>query len=206
MTGLQKSEKGLSYFHPLGELYLDFVGDRRRYQKTSHRGKNELIAKALGRTSGVQVVWDLTAGLCEDSLFLLQLGFEVHAVERNPIIAELAQDARSRALPVRPEFEKFHLYCGEAEAFLKTIPSKASIYFDPMFSDPREKSALPRKEMQIFRDLVGKDPDAKELLQKILSLHSGRVVVKRPLKAEALREPVTHSFKGSSVRYDLYSG
>jgi len=69
----------------------------------------------------------------------------------------------------------------------------------------KKKSALPRKEMRIFRKWVGEDLDALDLLQAALRSSAERVVVKRPIKAPALQEGVIHSFEGKTVRYDLYS-
>ena len=77
-------------------LFLDFVGDRAHYQKP-HRGKSELIAKAVGLPKGHKQVWDMTAGLCEDAWFLVRLGAKVTAFERNPLVAGLVEDARKRA-------------------------------------------------------------------------------------------------------------
>jgi 16S rRNA (guanine1516-N2)-methyltransferase len=42
------------------------------------------------------------------------------------------------------------------------------IYLDPMFPH-REKTALVKKEMRLFRPLVGDDPDAPALLQAALA-------------------------------------
>ena len=59
--------------------------------------------------------------------------------------------------------------------------------------------------MQIFRKLVGDDQDALELLNTALASRAQRVVVKRPLKAQALKENPIHSFEGTTVRFDLYT-
>jgi 16S rRNA (guanine1516-N2)-methyltransferase len=78
------------------------------------------------------------------------------------------------------------------------------IYIDPMFPE-KKKSALPRKEMRIFRKWVGEDMDALELLQTALTSHVERVVVKRPMKSEPMGPGSIHSFEGQTVRYDLYT-
>ena len=57
------------------------------------------------------------------------------------------------------------------------------IYLDPMFPH-RDKSALVKKEMQVFRTVVGDDDDSPALLKAALAVATYRVVVKRPRKAE----------------------
>jgi len=77
------------------------------------------------------------------------------------------------------------------------------IYIDPMFPESK-KTALPRKEMQIFREVIGADSDSTDLLHLSLSKSLDRVVVKRGLRSPELSSGVSHHFEGSSVRYDLY--
>jgi 16S rRNA (guanine1516-N2)-methyltransferase len=79
------------------------------------------------------------------------------------------------------------------------------IYLDPMFPH-RDKSALVKKEMQVFRQVVGDDDDSDALLEAALAIARYRVVVKRPRKAEPLNGPlVTTRVEGKSSRYDVYS-
>ena len=78
-----------------------------------------------------------------------------------------------------------------------------SVYIDPMYPE-RKKTALPRKEMQIFRDLVGGDADAESLLERSLDLGYRRVVVKRPLRSDPLKKEPQHQFVGNTDLFDLY--
>lgn len=190
-------------------LFLDFVSDRVHYQKP-HRGKSELIAKATGLSKGFTEIWDLTAGLAEDAWFLVRLGARITAFERHPLIAALVADAweRARSHPSTEELaSRFSLKKEDALAALSRIADgqgPSVIYMDPMFSFKKEKSALPRKEMQIFRSLVGADEDSSSLLKEALRVARDRVVVKRPLKEPPLLEGVQHRFEGSAIRFDLY--
>ena len=191
------SDKGLSLLDSeMGELFLDFQSSN--YFRKSHRGKNELIAKALALRSGNQVI-DATLGLAQDAVFLAQLGAKVIGFERSQVVYALLLDAKRRSgidVDIRQ---------GDSLQELKSLPDKpAVIYMDPMFPE-KKKSALPRKEMRIFKKYVGEDPDALELLQLCRELATERVVVKRPLKSEDLAPGVVHSFRGTTVRYDLYS-
>ncbi len=79
------------------------------------------------------------------------------------------------------------------------------VHLDPMFPS-RDKSALVKKEMRLFKPLVGADDDAPELLAAALALATHRVVVKRPRKAPAIAgtQP-TYSLDGKSSRYDIYA-
>lgn len=214
---LEMREEKLTLVHSLGELSLDFLSDA-RYQRRGHRGKSELIAKALGSQRGVKSVFDATVGLGEDAIFLTQLGFQVTGCERSPWIYLLLKDAERRARIADPDFS-LRVQFGAAQEFFAELQQAAvnerpaMIFIDPMFPE-KKKTALPRKEMQIFRDVVGEDEDASALFEYALKATREGVVVKRPLKAPALLPtsalpsgfyPVTHSFEGKTVRYDLYS-
>jgi len=70
----------------------------------------------------------------------------------------------------------------------------------------RDKSALVKKEMRLFKPLVGADDDASALLAAALALATHRVVVKRARKAPAIRGTApTYSLEGKSSRYDIYA-
>jgi 16S rRNA (guanine1516-N2)-methyltransferase len=63
---------------------------------------------------------------------------------------------------------------------------------------------LAKKDMRIFREIVGSDADQCELLEAALGFGANRVVVKRPSHAEPLRDEVSHSIKGKTTRFDVY--
>lgn len=183
----------------LGKLHLDFMTSV-DYIRKAHRGKNELIAKALGLSKGKVKIFDATMGLAQDAWFLAQLGAEIEGCERSPVVYLLLADALQRA---REPLLQIHY--GDSIQWLRSHPTAySSVYIDPMFPE-KKKSALPRKEMRIFKKWVGEDLDATDLLKTALESTAERVVVKRPLRAEALAAGVIHSFEGQTVRYDLYS-
>lgn len=186
------------------ELTLDFIHDHLNYKRRGHRGKQELIAKALGLHLGNQRVLDLTAGLGQDAVFLVQLGFTVTAVERNAKIYSWLADALLRAREADPElFSRLEFVHADGKEIVRNFFDVDAVYIDPMF--PHKKGdALPRKEMVIFRKLVGDDTDAVELFQAAMQGVARRIVVKRPLKAPPLFGEPVHSFKGKTIRYDLY--
>jgi 16S rRNA (guanine1516-N2)-methyltransferase len=194
------------------ELTIDFLNDHINYSRKNHRGKSEIIARALGAGKGVKSVLDLTCGLAQDAFFLAQLGFQVRAFERSEklysILSKALEKAKAEA-PERADLQRLSIEFMDSRDYLKSAQFRdldkmgMALYLDPMFPE-KKKSALPRKEMQIFRTLVGDDSDAGELFSLALKSSCDRVVVKRPLKAEPMSEGVVHRFEGTTVRYDLY--
>lgn len=194
-------------------LEIDFLNDHINYYRKKHRGKNELIAKALGASKGVRKIYDLTCGLAQDAFFLAQLGFEVRTFERSAPLFEILQEALLRArrdAPNREDLGRLQIEFLDSrdllrsEEFKRLDKTNLALYLDPMFPE-KKKTALPRREMQLFRQLVGDDSDSDELLRLALASGSSRIVVKRPIKAEPLAPGVLHRFEGTTVRYDLYS-
>jgi hypothetical protein len=79
------------------------------------------------------------------------------------------------------------------------------IFFDPMLPK-RKKTALVAQEMQVLQSLIGEDFDANETFALARGLAQKRVVVKRPLKAEAFHHGGRPglSFRGKTTRFDIY--
>lgn len=184
-------------------LQIDFDENQVDYFRKGPKGKGELLFKALGLKNKGAKVLDLSAGLGMDSVFLASQGYQVTGVERNPILFFLLEHALENSQ--RADLKNLKFVYGSAQEYIKNakISDFDAIYFDPMYPH-KKKSALPRQEMRLFRNLVGEDEDAQEVLMSLLKKKPSRVIVKRPLQSEVLLSPVKHSFKGKSVRYDLY--
>ena len=174
--------------------------------------RNELIVKAvLGRDKQtLPKVLDATAGLGRDSFILAVLGCNVTLLERNPIVAALLKDGliRYREFAGLSDLQdvaaRMNLVVGDFQDPAVHLQPHDIVYLDPMFPH-REKSALVKKEMQIFKDIVGPDADSASLLALAKSLAGKRVVVKRPSKAEFLADQKpTYSVSGRSSRFDIY--
>jgi len=182
---------------------INFVENKTNYAKKKGSIKTELISKALGGGKLGHSVLDLSAGLGIDAIFLSQLGYQVTAVERNPVLF-LALDTAQNQLPQENK-KNINFEFASAENFLKTTSKQFDvIYFDPMFPE-KKKSALPRQEMVLFRELVGADDDAKDVIASALELKKAkRVVVKRPLKAPLLLEKPQGQIEGKLIRFDIY--
>lgn len=211
---LQLGENGLQlqWLGPQapGPVRVDFVEGGAAHRRQFGGGSGQMIAKAVGIQSGVRPrVLDATAGLGRDAFVLATLGCDLVLFERQPLIAALLEDGLARGredAEVRPIVERMRLQQGNAIELMARWQGEPPqvIYLDPMFPH-REKSALVKKEMRLFRPFVGDDLDAGVLLEQALALASHRVVVKRPRKAPAIDGPKPgYSLEGKSSRYDIY--
>lgn len=170
------------------------------------------LLKAVGIKKGHgyrPTVIDCTAGLGEDAWLLAAHGCSVTAIERQPIIAALLNDAIQRAATDKPEIaQRLTLNSANAIDWLSQArdPKPQALILDPMF--PTGRKAKERKPMRILRMLAGDDDDAPALLKAALSTGIHRVCVKRPLKAPAIknekRPAPDVTYKGKAVRFDVY--
>lgn len=211
---LQLGEQGLQLLQlgpdSPGPVRVDFLEGAAAHRRQFGGGSGQMIAKAVGVQSGVRpTVLDATAGLGRDAFVLATLGCEMHLIERQPLIAALLEDGLARAagdFDVGAIVARMRLTPGNAIELMKAWTDEAPqvIYLDPMFPH-RDKSALVKKEMRLFRPLVGDDMDAPALLAAALKLASHRVVVKRPRKAPIIDgQKPSYSLEGKSSRYDIY--
>ncbi len=191
------------------DLICDFVGGPVGHRFRQGGGKSQALAKAIGLKGKNEVnVVDATAGLGRDAFLLASLGAHVTMIERNEQMHALLWDAMERA---RGENERYQdvinrmtLIQGDAINLLPTMNPEI-ILIDPMHP-PRTKSALVKKEMRIIRNIVGTDPDAKELMDVALKTATKRVVLKWPQRADPMEGiPIpSHKIVGKSTRYDVF--
>jgi len=193
-----------------GPVRVDFVEGGAAHRRLYGGGSGQMIAKAVGIAQGVRPrVLDATAGLGKDAFVLASLGCEMSLIERQPLIGALLEDGLARAaedFDVAPIVARMKLLKGNSIEVMRNWQGEPPqvIYLDPMFPH-REKTALVKKEMRLFRPLVGDDPDAPALLEAALALATHRVVVKRPRKAPCIEGPKpSHALDGKSSRYDIY--
>lgn len=205
--GLQLQELGPS---AAGPVRVDFVEGALAHRRQFGGGAGQSIAKACGLQPGIRpYVLDATAGLGRDAFVLASLGCRVSLLERQPVVAALLADGLERArldLQLAPIIERMSLIEGDSIDCLRSwagTPPEV-IYLDPMFPE-REKTALVKKEMRLFKPLVGADLDAPKLLEAALALASHRVVIKRPRKAPPVAgtQP-SYALEGKSSRFDIY--
>lgn len=202
--------EGQQYGKPLS---VDFVTGKAAHRRQFGGGRGQLVAKACGLAKGVTpCVVDATAGLGRDAFVLASLGAQVLLIERVDAIAALLSDGLERASQseeVAAIAARMQLRHGDAANALAELVANAQfdpqvIHLDPMFPH-RDKSALVKKEMRLFRELAGDDLDAPRLLEAALDIATHRVVVKRPRKAPPIAGPAPqHTLEGKTSRYDLY--
>ncbi len=191
--------------HPKAKpFYIDLLSKERRNILRTARRSDPLFRA----TAEAGKVIDASAGWLKDATLLLSLGVEVHAIERNPIVFELIQDALKWAIREEEFAEVFHrlnLTFGTSEDLArKMCEPNDVIYYDPMFVQPK-KTALSSKGMQILQELEA--PSAEQNLEsaKLLSeIKKKSLVIKRPLKASPLLPEPQHSSSGKLIRYDIY--
>ena len=198
------------YGHPLA---VDFVTGRAAHRRRFGGGRGQLVARACGLANGVTPsVVDATAGLGRDAFVLATLGAEVLMIERVAAIFALLEDGLARAqgdAEIAEIAARLTLVHGDATRELDALVAAGTvapqvIHLDPMFPH-RDKSALVKKEMRLFRTLAGEDLDAPRLLEAALDVASHRVVVKRPRKAPPIAGPAPrHVVADRTSRYDLY--
>jgi 16S rRNA (guanine1516-N2)-methyltransferase len=194
----------------VGAVLVDFASDALTFRRL-HGGKKEAIIKAVGLKGKTALsVLDATAGLGRDAFVLANSGCVVDMIERSPVVAALLDDGLKRAA-LDPELsnwvpQRMRLFHGISYQLLSTwhYEQPDVIYLDPMFPH-RKKSALVKKEMRLFQQLLGPDEDADLLLKPALVLAKKRVVVKRPENAGYLNEQKPDmSIVSKKHRFDVY--
>ena len=206
--GLELAEVGRGRGRP---VRVDFARGPMGYRLRTAGVGRQLIARAVGLRGKALTVVDATAGLGRDAFLLARLGCSVVAVERSTVVGALLRDGLARALAeTRYELntiaKRIRLLIADARNVLRKMPDGDApdvVYLDPMYPT-RKKSALGKKEMRIFRLLVGDDPDALDLLEVARGVARQRVVVKRQRYAPALAPGRAFEYLGRTVRYDVY--
>lgn len=197
-------------------IRADFVTGSVAHRLNFGGGKGQSIAKAVGlnKRRGLHIL-DATAGLGRDAFVFSSLGAQVSLFERNPQVYALLYDglqrAREHALQennqdLMPILSAMNLLHVNSSDFLCASDAMFDvIYLDPMFPE-RKKTALVKKEMRAFHELVGADEDADSLLENALKRARYRVVVKRPRIAGFLAgQSPSYQLEGKSSRFDIYT-
>ena len=200
----------LSYCHGKAAKFVsfDFLDYLSKFSSQRDVLKRGPLSKAIGMKgkSGFKVI-DATCGSGKDSFLMLTWGAQVVAFERNPLIYALLLDSflrLKRSGLHRELVDSFTLKFGsftEEEGFEADV-----IYYDPMYPkhESDRKSALPRKEIQLFREIVGIDSDIKEVIKEVREMEIPKLVLKRSLHSKDDYGKASSSFMGKTTRYDLY--
>ena len=178
------------------------------------RRKNQANSQDIIKAIGIKVnlikpkVLDTTAGQGRDSFILASLGCNITLLERNKVIYLLLKNAIENAKnndELKNIVKNMTIINQDSVKFLENNNDFFDvIYLDPMFPKSK-KSRLVKKDMQIFREIVGNDLDSSKILESALKSNTKRVVVKRMNKSDFLdNKKPNFSIKGTSIRFDVY--
>jgi 16S rRNA (guanine1516-N2)-methyltransferase len=182
-------------------IAADFPPDGARRGARAHP-----VVRAFNRHAGP--VLDLTAGLGSDAYRLAEAGHPVRACERDPVVFALLttgwEDARRAGRVPAALADRLEFVHGEGRDLLAAARAvDLGVYLDPMYPPPRRASALPRREIQVLRALLGESTDAASLLAAARE-RAVRVVVKRPHHAPPLAGGASFVVESKLVRFDVY--
>ena len=164
-----------------------------------------LLKKAVGWQSSVQKhILDATGGLGHDSFILALLGQKITLLEKNTGLCILIEEALNN-LPNLSYFNdaknNISVINNDSRAFLSSAENFDVIYVDPMFNS--KKKLKRTKQMQFLDNYLEEYDDPSVEFYKS---NFKRLVIKKELRAApSIKDCSAISFKGSSVRYDVYS-
>lgn len=188
-------------------FFLDLLSGKLQW-RLQHPGSEALCKACLRGLEEPALVYDATAGMGRDSMLLSSRGADVVMFERHPVIYLLLLDACMRARAVLPSVPA--LFFGEADVLMTAEHTELSrpqvIYYDPMFPH-RRKTALVKKDMQLFQQTVGQDEDTLHKAESLFALCTKRLVIKRPQNEPPLASDilkVSYQVSGGACRFDCY--
>ena len=193
-------------------------------------GRSHPLVRAFGPAS--LPILDLTAGLGADAYRLAEAGHRVRAAERDPVVFALlvtAWQEACRAGRVPPSIAaRLEFVHAEGSVLLGALDGPEfeggalanagrdpvgddgfdaggafGVYLDPMYPPPRKASALPRREIQVLRRLLGASDDLASLVARARTI-AARVVVKRPHHACPVASGASFGVLSKLVRFDVY--
>ena len=172
------------------------------FESAEDRSKKQLLGRAVGRAT--RTVVDATAGWGHDSRRLCAMGYRVTAVERNPLISALLEDAAIRARRAGCG-EVPEIVAADSIAFLAACRDRWDcVYLDPMFPPKPRTSTLARRPLRLLRELVGNDTDKAQLFDAARRAARRRIVVKRPDHVVPVFDEPDEIMDGKLVCYDVY--
>ena len=141
-------------------------------------GRDPLL-EALACPTGASVL-DATMGMASDSLVMQYFGYQVTALESNPLVHLIVSDGLSRFVMEDSRFTQamrdLVTFCQDHETYLAQVEDKSidCVYFDPMFKVGIEES----KNLDGIRLLANRQPLTEETLAQAKRVARHRIVVK----------------------------
>lgn len=187
-------------------VFVDFVNGKLDHRRKFVNGKEFVVKACFGKKKN-PVIFDATAGLARDAFILACNGAQVHMFERNPIVRILLKNGIERAVNSETDIselirnnlileDKHTIYEYDGEL------NPDVVYIDPMYPE-KVKSALVKKDMQVFHELVGQDDDVMQLFQRAKEITNLKVVMKNPKWAPPL-DVVSSNVLSKGHRFDIY--
>ncbi len=184
------------------EIHFDLLKKLNFYKKQKQSIKNQPLAKALGIVKNKKLtIIDSTCGAGYDSMLMLSWGLKVIAFERNPYIYCLLSDATFRAKINKDITNNFKLHYGD---ICDNLPKDKYdiIFYDPLFN--HKTKAKPKKHMQILREILKNEINDEKKTIDTMTSFAKKLVIKRHINQNFLIKNPHHSYKGKTVRYDMY--
>lgn len=141
-------------------------------------GRDPLL-EALACPAGASVL-DATMGMASDSLVMQYFGYQVTALDSNPLVHLIVSDGLSRFVMEDSRFTQamrdLVTFCQDHESYLAQVEDKSidCVYFDPMFKVGIEES----KNLDGIRLLANRQTLTEETLAQAKRVARHRIVVK----------------------------
>ena len=164
------------------------------------------LKKAIGKTDRPLRILDATAGLLGDSMIMLALGHSVTAYEQSKILYMLLNNELNQLSETDSHLINFQLINSNVCEINFNEKSFDVVYFDPMY--PEDKSSSARrsdlKKINSILEIEGLASDPESTFTYLRNIPSTKLIVKRPLKADAFKGSINYQVLGKSVRFDIY--
>jgi 16S rRNA (guanine1516-N2)-methyltransferase len=164
------------------------------------------LKKAIGKTDRPLRILDATAGLLGDSMIMLALGHSVTAYEQSKILYTMLNNELNQLSEIDSNLLDFKLINSNVCETNFNEKSFDVIYFDPMY--PEDKASNARrsdlKKINSILQIEGLASDSESTFTFLRSIPKTKLIVKRPLKADAFEGSINYQIKGKSVRFDIY--
>ena len=164
------------------------------------------LKKAIGKTDRPLRILDATAGLLGDSMIMLALGHSVTAYEQSKILYMLLNNELNQLSETDSNLINFQLINSNVCETKFNEESFDVIYFDPMYPEDRASSARRSdlKKINSILEIEGLASEPESTFTYLRNIPSTKLIVKRPLKADAFKGSINYQVLGKSVRFDIY--
>ena len=164
------------------------------------------LKKAIGKTDRPLRILDATAGLLGDSMIMLALGHSVTAYEQSKILYTMLNNELNQLSETDSNLLNFQLINSNVCETKFSEESFDVIYFDPMYPEDRASSARRSdlKKINSILEIEGLASEPESTFTYLRNIPSTKLIVKRPLKADAFEGSINYQITGKSVRFDIY--